>query len=893
MTCTWTNIDPAVSRPVGVTVFAGDGNDKVDMARSSVPARIWGEGGFDYLIGGDGPDVLFGQDGDDYLQGACGVDSYSGGAGSDAVTFNNESAACFAHATGVTASLDGVANDPDGENIGGGSEAQGNLENIHGTDFADVLTAGSSGALIYANGGDDAVNHRNGVADVIDCGAGTDTSNADLAGTDASITGCETVNREALPMPPGPKPPTKYTDIGGCPSGQKTMEVGGIKVCYKTEKKLSATKYELAGDVNLAGFMFFSGSAPLVIDTTAKAASISGTTTVSIKYGSTRYDVFQSVGTLGFNLSAKTFTLNATSASPLMEIAKVKVGLLLQNGYVQNALTQAAKFNVDLSTRALTYKGGATMLGGALTVTGDVGYSADNGPVVELKGCIAGSLPIGNNSQIAAINNACVSYNRSSNTWAFGGQAVLFNSVKAKAGASLLNGGLESFGAQLTGAGRLPVAFGAYLDGGGISVGGIKSGNLTFQGNVHGGWPVVPTGVADLTIEGAMSYDVNNRMLRISGNGSLKSGNVEVANGSLSLALGFGGNFAPSTFEAQANVNALGGFITGGLNTSIDNTGFYGSGFMTVGFPADSEVTRNVNSALENTLHCNYFRLPWVGNINWCPYVTGRSITAEAAVSSKGVGAKTNWDKLYATVWWASSTRQFNTNFGWGDSTALSSVIGKSRSGADIVSATATQKWVIPKDARLASLQLSGSPTGDLKVTDPNGRVVFDTATQTAVDGIGFGRDPLGAGQAAFGLFAPALKPGTWTVSIAGAAPFTKVGSLLSVPPKTSEVTKVTPIGRGVKPTTRTLVAGASQLRIGYTSPAGTKATLRASSADGKHSIVIAAGLKGTGTRTWRVDKGWAGTLRINAVTEHDGVPLEQAKHSAVFRVTHPKLAPV
>jgi hypothetical protein len=219
--------------------------------------------------------------------------------------------------------------------------------------------------------------------------------------------------------------------------------------------------------------------------------------------------------------------------------------------------------------------------------------------------------------------------------------------------------------------------------------------------------------------------------------------------------------------DLTTNVNALGGFITGGITANIDSVGFYAAGTMSVGFPAGATITNDVNNKMESLLHCNWVLLWMKGN--WCPYVTGKYLNTQAVVSSKGVGAKASFDRFHGTVWYASATRKFNSDLGINSSKELSTVLGKrgdasmgrskgaERANAATLKATT---WVIPAGTDLAALQLAGSATGELMVKDPSGKVVFDSATQFAAEGVGFGRDPSGAGNASFGLFAPAIKPG-------------------------------------------------------------------------------------------------------------------------------------
>lgn len=238
----------------GIRVYAGDGDDiinaSVDQSSAiSVPVEIYGEKGNDYLIGGSSTDTLYGGDGDDYLRGSCGADNYFGGLGSDTVTYYQDAISCPAHVTnGVSVSLDGVANDTDGDNAG--DPETYSIEHIHGTDGPDILVGGSGWTMIYANGGNDTINVQDSASDTVDCGDGSDTIKVDETGD--TVTNCETIEKPAKPEPPFViKPPVKYTapTTAGCPTSQKQKEVAGVLFCFNKETKKSATTYELSGDV--------------------------------------------------------------------------------------------------------------------------------------------------------------------------------------------------------------------------------------------------------------------------------------------------------------------------------------------------------------------------------------------------------------------------------------------------------------------------------------------------------------------------------------------------------------------------------------------------------------------------------------------------------------------
>jgi ELWxxDGT repeat protein len=74
-----------------IEVFLGDGNDRAVVASSvSVPAKLDGGAGNDYLKGGRGDDILLGGPGKDLLMGNQGRDLMIGGAGRDRLVGNRD-----------------------------------------------------------------------------------------------------------------------------------------------------------------------------------------------------------------------------------------------------------------------------------------------------------------------------------------------------------------------------------------------------------------------------------------------------------------------------------------------------------------------------------------------------------------------------------------------------------------------------------------------------------------------------------------------------------------------------------------------------------------------------------------------------------------------------------
>jgi hypothetical protein len=137
--------------------------------RGAGAAWLLGGGGDDRLRGSDLRDTLRGEDGADHAAGEGAGDRLEGGAGDDV--------------------LDGGSGD----------------DGLTGGLGADVLDGGGGSDVLSGSGGDDLVTARDGVADRVACGSGSDRVVADRE-DEVSAT-CERVERPAPPPPPAPAPP--------------------------------------------------------------------------------------------------------------------------------------------------------------------------------------------------------------------------------------------------------------------------------------------------------------------------------------------------------------------------------------------------------------------------------------------------------------------------------------------------------------------------------------------------------------------------------------------------------------------------------------------------------------------------------------------------------------
>ncbi len=126
------------------TIYGEDEND-----------NIWGGVGDDVLSGGAGNDNIEGGDGNDVLDGGTGADQLDGSAGTDTVTYANSSA-------GVTINLFTNANS------GGAAQGDmlGNIENITGSAYNDMLAGSATANTIDGGNGIDTALYTNSAAGV-------------------------------------------------------------------------------------------------------------------------------------------------------------------------------------------------------------------------------------------------------------------------------------------------------------------------------------------------------------------------------------------------------------------------------------------------------------------------------------------------------------------------------------------------------------------------------------------------------------------------------------------------------------------------------------------------------------------------------------------------------
>ena len=179
------------------------GIDVENLIGGSGDDQMTGSNAANTLTGNAGNDTMTGLNARDTFIGGAGADDFVGGTGLDVATYATS-------ASGVTASLDGVANDGNAADDNAGATRRDNIgadvedltgspsaDTLTGSGLANVITGGTGQDTLTGLDGNDTLDAFDAFADAsINCDGGATPGSADIANVDlidpASI-GCETV----------------------------------------------------------------------------------------------------------------------------------------------------------------------------------------------------------------------------------------------------------------------------------------------------------------------------------------------------------------------------------------------------------------------------------------------------------------------------------------------------------------------------------------------------------------------------------------------------------------------------------------------------------------------------------------------------------------------------
>lgn len=170
------------------------------IANGVVIENATGGSGDDVLMGNDADNILRGNAGDDFMMGRGGADTFDGGAGFDTVSYANaEEGIVVTQYSGVSGAAAGdrligveriIGTDFDdlmqAGSIGGTLEGGAGNDTLYGGRRADVLMGGDGDDVLYGLAGDDTLSAGGG-ADTLAGGAGIDTFVFDVADGEINV----------------------------------------------------------------------------------------------------------------------------------------------------------------------------------------------------------------------------------------------------------------------------------------------------------------------------------------------------------------------------------------------------------------------------------------------------------------------------------------------------------------------------------------------------------------------------------------------------------------------------------------------------------------------------------------------------------------------------------
>ena len=252
-----TGTDTIVGTPGADLINGGDDNDV--LAGASGDDRIVGDRGADTMSGDEGDDTLVWNNGDgsDAMDGNAGVDRVEVNGSTTAgdvftiapngarAKFDRTNLGPFSLDIGTAEALDvnGLGGDDDFTALAGISsllaiDAEGGAGNdfLDGAEGDDTLLGGSGNDAINPGGGSDLADGgegndtllaRDGQADLLRCGTGTDSAQTDLPGVDTPA-GCETV--DALTPAPIVTPPANVPVPGAATPVQGDTKATAVQL---------------------------------------------------------------------------------------------------------------------------------------------------------------------------------------------------------------------------------------------------------------------------------------------------------------------------------------------------------------------------------------------------------------------------------------------------------------------------------------------------------------------------------------------------------------------------------------------------------------------------------------------------------------------------------------
>ena len=244
-----------------VSVSGGAGDDSLSGGPAS--DSLNGDDGADYLFGGAGHDVLAGGNGDDSLDGDTGSDSLNGGPGFDIASHRTitTGARCRSRSTASpttvsrartttsrptsrtsapTAPTPAPASRTRGRSRRSRSSAARRRTRSSTDNGNDSITGGAGNDSLYALAGDDTIDARDGYADRVGCGAGTDTVLADALDT---FSDCENVQVGAIGNANEDAPPTIAWTTPAPAKALRANDVNVLEASASDDRGVAAVRF--------------------------------------------------------------------------------------------------------------------------------------------------------------------------------------------------------------------------------------------------------------------------------------------------------------------------------------------------------------------------------------------------------------------------------------------------------------------------------------------------------------------------------------------------------------------------------------------------------------------------------------------------------------------------